>query len=166
VNTRTRRAFGCCASRGDHVPRLARPSRLAQAGSPPCFITASVGSRRGIAARRTRVDDLPRNGGARGRALGRYANDGAAPRKRRRRVCAVVSNPLLANEAPLRCTKVRSMFRAGRASFCFVARAAVRRCSSGGTIVSVAPMSVRISTASASGAPSVTKPTLSLNGRQ
>ena len=73
---------------------------------------------------------------------------------------------LLATEAPLRCIKWRSTFRASSAFFCFAGRAAARRCLNGGAIISSSPQPVRISAASASGAPSATRPTSSLNGRR
>jgi hypothetical protein len=75
-----------------------------------------------------------------------------------------VSN-LLANEAPLRCTKWRSMSRASNASSCFVGRAAAGRCSNGGATISVGPKPVKTSATAASGAPSATRPTSSLSGR-
>jgi Transposase DDE domain group 1 len=47
-----------------------------------------------------------------------------------------------------------------------VGRAAARRCSNGGETISFAPKPVRTSATSASGAPSATRPTSSLNGRR
>ena len=73
---------------------------------------------------------------------------------------------LFGNEAPLRCTKWRSMFLASSASSYFAGRAAARRCSNGGATISGASKPGRTSAASAFGALSATRPTSSLNGRR
>jgi len=91
-------------------------------------------------------------------------NDRATTPRGRRGVYGSVER--FATEAPSRCIKWRSTFRVSRASSCFVGRAAARRCLNGGATIFVAPKSVKISTASASGAPSATRPTSSLNGRR
>jgi hypothetical protein len=62
--------------------------------------------------------------------------------------CRAVLN-LLATEAPLRCTKWRSTFRASSGSSCFVGRAAAGRCSNGGATISVAPKPVKTAAAAA-----------------